>query len=526
MRIGNRLGGAMMGAIFAALSALSPQGTAAEERVQPVPLGATRGGLVGDRAYGVYVPTRFGGVLTVKSTSGSVEALTGPDGRPRRNGEETGENAHGWYTFRVTGAEKDQPYSVQTTFVQAGQASRMPWNFYYWPTKGDSIHEPWAGGNGRVDSQRNPNSDDVQIAPYGSYIAPGQDIILPGPNGLLESSVSIGDDSTWFPNLYDDTTFRGADGTLYNTPSPLLKYDQLFGTHARQEEAAIAQNGKVERWPGHCLGGAIASISFNEPMPAPGSGMTSDELKAFYCELGENHFNHQIGDNVNNIPAGPPRPGWDPTDAFVPRFHSMLEAHIRGRKQALLANLRAFPPNGTATEVWNHGVGKYVAKFHAIPGQGERAVRIELELVANSGSNLNNGDNKPRVNLYEYTLVYGLNGQVDETMQGSSDWISCGGEAVFCPLNVMEVQNSRWQGHNGSVTLDNVRSLDLANGGAGSRFASGSPPQFRAVGSYESGRPMFADRGGFLGYGGNNAIANGAPPRRGGFFRGMFGGNR
>src|SRR5262249_31331225 len=151
----------------------------------------------------------------------------------------------------------------------------------------------------------------------------------------------------------------------------------------RIEEAGIAQNSKVERWPGHCLGGAIASITFNEPMPAPGSGMTADELKSLYCELGENHTNHQIGDNVNGIPAGPPRPGWDPCDTYVPRFHNMLETHIRGRKQALLGNLRAFPPNGKDNEVWNHGIGKYTAKFHAVPGQGERAVRIELELVAN-----------------------------------------------------------------------------------------------------------------------------------------------
>src|SRR5262249_32330595 len=153
---------------------------------------------------------------------------------------------------------------------------------------------------------------------------------------------------------------------------------------ARNWEAANSQNHDIQRWPGHCLGGAVASIMLNEPVPAPGSGISQDELKGLWAELGENHFNHQIGDNVNNIAAGPPRPGYDECDRSVPRFHAMLETHIRGRRQAVLANLRAFPPNGTINEVWNHGVGKYTAKYHSVPGKGERSVRVELELVANS----------------------------------------------------------------------------------------------------------------------------------------------
>ena len=58
---------------------------------------------------------------------------------------------------------------------------------------------------------------------------------------------------------------------------------------------------------GHCLGGAVSSILLNEPRPAPGTGMTQDELKALWAELGENHYNHRIGDYANEIPAGPPR---------------------------------------------------------------------------------------------------------------------------------------------------------------------------------------------------------------------------
>ena len=127
------------------------------------------------------------------------------------------------------------------------------------------------------------------------------------------------------------------------------------------------------------------------------------------------------------------------TDAHAPRFHNMLETHIRGNKQNLLGNLRAFPPRGTVNEVWNHGIGKYIATYHAVPGKGERSVRLEVELHANSGSNLNNEDPKPRVNKYEYIIVYGMDGRVDVTNPYTADWISVGGEAQYCPLNILEV---------------------------------------------------------------------------------------
>ena len=42
---------------------------------------------------------------------------------------------------------------------------------------------------------------------------------------------------------------------------------------------------------------------------------------------------------------------------------------------------------------------------------------------------LNGQDDKDRVVYYEYSLVYGLDGRVDETNPYAADWISVGGEA-------------------------------------------------------------------------------------------------
>ena len=242
--------------------------------------------------------------------------------------------------------------------------------------------------------------------------------------------------------------------------------------------------------------------------------MTRDELKALWAELGENHFNHRIGDYANEIPPGPPRPGSDPCDWKAPRVHAMLETHIRGEKKPLLANLRAFPPRGTVNEVWNNGVYKYVATYRAIPSRGPRAVKISVELHANSGSTINGQDDKDRVINYEYNLVYGLDGKIDESNPATADWISVGGEALFAPLNVLELVESHWGGHNQLVTETNVRSLDLANGGANQQILAVSP-QIRSVAEYEAGRARMiaAD---------TNSQQQG--PRFGGFFSRIFGG--
>jgi hypothetical protein len=192
----------------------------------------------------------------------------------------------------------------------------------------------------------------------------------------------------------------------------------------------------------------------------------------------------------------------------------VLEANIRGQRKALLSNMRAFPPRGTPSEVWNQGMGKYIAEYRAIPGRGPRAMHIVMEIHANTGSMLNGKDDHDRVVKYEYTLVYGLDGRVDESNPAASDWISVGGEALYAPLNVLEVVESRWAGHNPAVTEANIRSIDLANGGGYNSRLAGKPPSFRPVAQYEAGRaPMFA---------GTNADPTDVQPRRG-FFRTFFG---
>ena len=67
-------------------------------------------------------------------------------------------------------------------------------------------------------------------------------------------------------------TRRKAERSRSSRPLPLLKYDQIFNTSARWWEAVNSQNKEITRWPGHCLGGAVASILLNEPSPPREAG--------------------------------------------------------------------------------------------------------------------------------------------------------------------------------------------------------------------------------------------------------------
>ena len=218
MRIGIRLVGRVAGAIVAVMAATSAPGAEADEQVQPVPLGGSLTGQTGEQYFGVYVPTRFGGALTVKSTAGKVETDHGPR-RPRAE--------------ERRGGRHRQARLVHLQGDRAGEGQALRRRDHLRPGRPEHAGSPGTSITGRPSPTRStspgpaatpgstrcsPCGDDELVAQPGGYIAPGQDIVRAGPNGLLETPVAPGDDLTWFPNLYDDLTLRGTDGTLYADP--------------------------------------------------------------------------------------------------------------------------------------------------------------------------------------------------------------------------------------------------------------------------------------------------------------------
>ena len=322
-----------------------------------------------------------------------------------------------------------------------------------------------------------------------------------GRMGCSRRCRPAGDDATWFPNLYDDLEWIGPDKehggqvTRFQTPSPLLKYDQLFGTSARQWEAAFSQNKDISRWPGHCLGGAVASILLNEPAPAPGSGLTRDELKALWAELGENHYNHRIGDYANEIPPGPPRRGYD-----VDRLEGAAGARHAGNAHSRREKAAARPTCGRsrpAARSTRCGTTEFTStsrptrrspaadRVRSISRSSSTPIRARCSTARTTRTG------SSTTSTTWSTALTARSTRPTRWPPTGSRWEA---KLSMLRLNVLELVESRWGGHNQQVTEANVRSIDMANGGTDRRRLAGSPPIFRPVGQYEAGRPqMFAD---------------------------------
>lgn len=417
-----------------------------------VPLGGAVSCSSGGRRFKVYVPTKWGGVLAVVATQGTISELKYPSGAPFANGTETGENQHGWYTFRVTGALS---YTVSTTFVQTGQAAVRPWDFYWWAKKGDYIHEPWSGGDGVAETTA--QATDEQVIPPGYSAGPGADIVRCSIDGTLETTPAGDDQRENLYNLFDRV----------NPYRPLDKYDQLHGGYPRSWEA---QNDPgTEDWEGHCLGGAMASILKNQPTPATGTPYNQEEVEGLWCELGENGdpgaYGYKPGHwvtgdpaNPDGIPPGPPAPGFDTTDEWISLLHARFEECIRHEQVPLASNLRAAA--GTdPDQVWNHAIYEYSASYVEAPGGNEHMVYIVNDLTANSDRPPPTGNVIDRTFTYTYEVEYSA-GQV---IPGAGDFISVEGQAQFAPQAVFHVVSGVWQAHNPWVNVADVMADDGSN---------------------------------------------------------------
>ena len=395
----------------------------------------------------VYVPTRWGGALTIGTTAGTITDLKYPDGLiPYPQGRDTGTN-YGWYTFSIPDSSS---YTVSNTFEQIGEAAKRPWNFFYWPSKADYIYERGTnnGGNGRADSTALAGSDDLQIVPTGSTVPAGGDgdVIRAGPDGVLQSTASPDDQMATMLNLYD-------------VPGPLSKYDAFFTNTTTARSLELSQHQGIASWEGHCWGATVASLVLNQPSPTAASGLGEDELEGLWAMLGEDGPTEVRGIALmTNCPAGPPVSGMDPTDGSVGSFHAGLEQYLRGDGVALHADLRS--DGGTNTEVWNHAIWRYASTLVESTNGLETVVSIANTVTASA--DIRPSTNGPvRTIVYHYDLEYGPSGDVLKT-SAKNDWRSVSGEASWAPKALNRITGVSWASIRG-VTESHLRELDESN---------------------------------------------------------------
>lgn len=267
---------------------------------------------MGDGCFKVYVPSRYGGKLAVKTTDGLIElfydeALSKQGianmtkaariGGPAKEITHTVEQGKfGWYFIRVSG--KPSAFELSDSFVEEAKADIVPWNFWYYPFNPDA-----------------PISD-------------------PGPH-------------------------------LFSEPGAYTKFDAHFALEGRafREEFDKHRDPFAKTWAGHCWGGALASAALKQPVAA--HGFTEEELEG----LASDFFNRMsFAPMEKDWPFERPAAGRDPTDKFADEFQLHLRKFILDTKvrAPILMDLRQSDGAGSA-EIWYQVVYRYTTRMVEAP---------------------------------------------------------------------------------------------------------------------------------------------------------------
>jgi len=320
--------------------------------------------VVDKRTYAVYVPDKYGGVLTVSVFPTGMVEVHSTWQRPFVDTNPTSTVAegeirspdYGFYLIEVRDAP--QQFRLEATFKQESVATISPWHFWYFP------FAPTAPG---------PHAWDTLNAPRES--------------GRKEA--------------------------------PLWKYDYIFDTNALEWENEHHKQGAD--WVGHCGFAATASIIFEEPrrktVQVPGKEPITllwEDIEFLvtayagaYIKTHPNEIYEELKDGTPTLERG------ESVDPFAGVFHKHLRDQIRGKGLPFVADLS--PAKG---QKWFHAICAYSSTFTLKPVEGLTFLyslfeaHIETEFIANRGNTYpSSGTCQTRPDLNEiwktsYTLWY------------------------------------------------------------------------------------------------------------------------
>lgn len=349
----------------------------------------------------VYVPSRYGGQLTINGAGVQLIYTDGTDLRSNTTGQVTGltgpvvaegdpcsyavpQNRPGWYYIRLAGGASA---TISSTFVETGQASYRPWNGWWWA---------W-----------NPSG---------------------GP-------------------------------TLYDAGGPFEKYDRVYGTKA-QSWAMTNETGGAWWW-GHCWGWSIASILLPEPQATTKNGVrfSADDMKGLYSALADDDPYIDQDLSIEDIPAGPPTANsGEPVDAYCDDVYRIVRTCVREDRVQVQGDLRAASTSSDrAEEIWNQAIYKYAATFSEAPGAGdEHVVQIDMQVWSNYDLKPPPTDNSlDRNEEYVYQLEFDAQGQVIPK-SSKQNWIST---SHFAPGELHRLTGSPYSPANPYLTRARIDGL-------------------------------------------------------------------
>jgi len=335
-------------------------------------LGGTIPNVTQSGCYKVYVPSRWGGILSVTSAPTVptmpqqffVVDLHDGKGKPYVNGTDSGfsDDHHGWYTFAVVGVGVA---NVANTFIEAGEASIHPWNFYYYPKlDGGGTHLFGAGGAmEKYDTKFHSSAEAWEIANHKITTALG-----------------------WWGHCWGGSV-----------ASIILEQPAAVGTFTEDEVEGLA----------------------TEFFEATGGDLLAPTHGLFTADTATGTDNDDYPLVIPNAAVV------SAADRDVHTFHDALRKTLRVMKFPVQTDLRQTSGTGTA-EVWNQGCYSYSSKLEEDPAAaGDEDTEKILQIKHTTDFNCNDDFGPPsqkdatdpllhRTQRSEYVLLYApIDGEIN-----------------------------------------------------------------------------------------------------------------
>ena len=435
---------------------------------QKLPLGGSVSGTRKPGLFKVYVPTREGATLELRTTSGTISVF-GPDGNPAKDANQrpvpsgstvkfdTRLGEFGWFGVLVDGATS---YTVSSKFTITGNAKDadgsmlVPWNFYYFPftqvAQQGTSHPTY-----KYDQRFGTKANEWEKTNYWK--------------SEIRSNGQLGD---------------GFDGHGI-TEQACKEYNEYCGrTVVNYEDCG---------WWGHCDAASCASALFAQPSA---SGNFSDvDLEYFATEISMRGYQIELlfflgglGNSNRNTPNHTEKPEdreGQALDSDIGPFHEALIKCVRQDGFPALMDLRAFwaPGGSTHSEVWNQCIYKFEMEGkQAEPDRGPqdeepsaRKIEFKTKLSANADAPPNrpnshgNPENPAGSGWYRellYVLHFDASGKVQHD-HPKNNWKKCrwpDGDEAYAPRYIFRIKGLNPNGSgpgNPHITIGNVAQLGL-----------------------------------------------------------------
>jgi hypothetical protein len=341
-----------------------------------LPLGGSVSGSKDPGLFRVYVPTRDGCELTLKTTAGQIEVYA-PDGSPARDAAgravpkgaqvvfETPDGVSGWFGVVVTGS---QSYQVSAKCKIAGHAKDadgsmlVPWHFYYFPFT--EVGKP-----GHASSKYDSTVGGTSANAWEKTSYWKSEIDSHGSRGSGQDGHGITEDAVKAYNAY-----RGKE---------VVKYEDCW-------------------WWGHCDAASTASTIFTKPQAH--GGMQPIDIKWALTELSMRGYDIElkfhlggINGDGRNAPSNRDVPSpaeSQAVDRDVGPLHEALVECVKKDAHVALMDFRAPYEAGQdhSGDVWNQACYKFTMDLRQAdedrPGGDEEAsarkIHVDAVLTANA----------------------------------------------------------------------------------------------------------------------------------------------